>query len=87
MNTIMETIWCASVLEIEQTVSNVCDKLFNDCSVDFNERKIRAEAILQLGKIFVTAKSKNPDDAKLGSKQRMTEALRKAMAAANGQDL
>merc|ERR1712046_195519 len=48
----LQTIWDVSVVDIESTLSIVCDKILTDVSVPWQLRQCRAIALLRLGRIF-----------------------------------
>jgi len=52
MEVMLEALWQANVLDIEDTLREVCHKVLHDHSVDKPTRKRRAQGLLQLGKIF-----------------------------------
>jgi hypothetical protein len=52
MALMLESAWRVSVLDIESTLSNVCDKVLQDSCVDAQGRQRRAQALSCLGRIF-----------------------------------
>eukprot|EP00301_Raphidiophrys_heterophryoidea_P018638 c3643_g1_i1.p1 GENE.c3643_g1_i1~~c3643_g1_i1.p1 ORF type:complete len:334 (-),score=69.11 c3643_g1_i1:181-1182(-) len=52
MEVMLEALWQANVLDIEETLREVCHKVLYDHSVDKPTRKRRAQGLLLLGKIF-----------------------------------
>ncbi|OUM67468.1 hypothetical protein PIROE2DRAFT_58768 [Piromyces sp. E2] len=48
----MNMIWKSSKLEIENTLIEVCDKIFSDTTVPSIETKERAKAIYTIGEVF-----------------------------------
>lgn len=52
MALMLESAWRVTVLDIESTLSRVCDKLLQDADVDAAARRRRAEALKVLGGIF-----------------------------------
>jgi len=48
----MNMIWKSSKLEIENTLIEVCDKIFSDTTVPSIETKERAKAIYTIGDVF-----------------------------------
>merc|ERR1719217_355211 len=48
----LETIWDVSAVDIESTVSHVCNKVLKDISVPWQLRVRRAQALLKLGRVF-----------------------------------
>lgn len=50
---ILELAWAINVRDITKTLKDVCHKLFNDTSVDFDTRIKRAEAVKILGREFL----------------------------------
>uniref|UniRef100_A0A7S1IRL5 J domain-containing protein n=2 Tax=Eutreptiella gymnastica TaxID=73025 RepID=A0A7S1IRL5_9EUGL len=53
----LETMWSVTLIDIENTVKAVCDKVLSDMSEGPEVRKLRADALLELGSIFSKAKS------------------------------
>lgn len=64
----IEVYWNITVIDITTTLREVVMKLCKDASVDSDTRKKRAKAILELGTIWESLKSKNPEDEKQRSK-------------------
>ncbi|KAL4451590.1 hypothetical protein ABPG75_007252 [Micractinium tetrahymenae] len=54
----LEAMWAANKLDIEATVRHVCKKLLNDEKVSKAHRRLRAEALRELGTIFLAAAQK-----------------------------
>jgi hypothetical protein len=52
MALMLESAWRVSVLDIETTLSHVCDKVLQDSGVDASGRRRRAQALKCLGKIL-----------------------------------
>lgn len=52
MALMLESAWRVSVLDIESTLSHVCDKVLQDSDVDAQGRRRRAQGLKLLGQIF-----------------------------------
>merc|ERR1719282_1687210 len=48
----LQTIWDCSVLDIESTLRQICNKALKDISVPWQIRHRRARALLRLGRVF-----------------------------------
>lgn len=65
----------------------MCNKVLRDKSVDLDERKRRAAALLLLGRIFRKAGEQGLAKEKVDARREVETALHKTLAAANGQEL
>ncbi|CEO99976.1 J domain-containing protein [Plasmodiophora brassicae] len=52
MDAILQTMWNLTVLDVESTSRNVCQKLFKDSSIPLEDRRERARGLLMMAKIF-----------------------------------
>lgn len=48
--------WASSKFEIQQTLYGVCNALLNDKEISLEKRKLRAEILFEMGKMFACAK-------------------------------
>lgn len=48
--------WASSKFEIQQTLYGVCNALLNDKEINSEKRKLRAEILFEMGKMFLNAK-------------------------------
>ncbi|KAJ3016630.1 UNVERIFIED_CONTAM: hypothetical protein HDU68_012105 [Siphonaria sp. JEL0065] len=56
VDTLVDTVWHASVMANESTLRTVCHKVLHDCSVNKQVREKRAEGLLLMGKAFQSVK-------------------------------
>lgn len=59
---ILDTMWAINVVDIESTLQQVCKNVLRDPSVSAEDRKLRAEALLELGIIFRKYKDVKEDE-------------------------
>ncbi len=52
INTLLETLWNYTVVDVEGTIRSVCTKVLKDSSVPFEDRVKRGEGLLMIGQIF-----------------------------------
>mmetsp|Transcript_37711 Transcript_37711/g.56276 ORF Transcript_37711/g.56276 Transcript_37711/m.56276 type:complete len:220 (+) Transcript_37711:3-662(+) len=73
----LQTIWDVSAIDIESTLSAVCDKVLKDVSVPWQIRHRRARALLRLARIFRDVGQIEHTDLSQAStaKQHLEEAL------------
>ena len=48
----IDVMWNITVFDVEKTLRNAIDKLFRDKSVEQQVRRIRAQGLLKLGRLF-----------------------------------
>lgn len=58
MTAVLESLWSFNVLDIENTLTTVCDKVLEEPGVSSAELKQRLRALKKLGEVFQGAKSK-----------------------------
>lgn len=76
----LEAMWAANVVDIQNTLKHVCKQVLQDETVDKAERKARAAGLRELGRIFMLIKPKDkPVEADKASdaKARIEEVYRK----------
>jgi len=78
---LVQMLWKLSVVDIEGTVIQACEKVLKDYSVDANARRKRAEGLLELGKIFLSTKVTD-----LNTREQVQKAWLASLAAAQGQE-
>ena len=69
MESMMETLWNITVIDVESTLRQVCFKLLNDTSVPKGDRIKRAHALLMVGEIFESFGNSQENGLKELSKQ------------------
>lgn len=52
VESIIETLWNYTVLDVEATVRSVCMKVFKDSSISLEDRQMRAKALILLAEVF-----------------------------------
>lgn len=55
----LDAMWAANVVDIENTLKQVCRNVLQDASVDREVRRSRAAALRELGRVFTAAQPKN----------------------------
>lgn len=75
--------WASSKFEIQQTLYGVCNLLLNDKEVSSDKRKLRAEILIEMGKMFASAKR----DASEEEDQQVFERLMKEANEMKAHDL
>eukprot|EP00962_Isochrysis_galbana_P024609 scaffold7557_cov128-Isochrysis_galbana.AAC.1 len=73
MATMMEAAWRLCVVDVEATLRKACKKVLGDTSVSLRDRAGRAQALLQLGAVFLAAVS--PENARDGPKKSFRQQL------------
>uniref|UniRef100_A0A7S2R5M7 J domain-containing protein n=1 Tax=Rhizochromulina marina TaxID=1034831 RepID=A0A7S2R5M7_9STRA len=83
----LETAWSLSRIDIQKTVTKVCDKVLEDHGISPQERLARAQALRVAGRMFLAARG--PDDrsrGKVDAKGHFDRAMKATQAAAQGQE-
>lgn len=75
--------WMSSKFEIQQTLYGVCNAVLNDKDINSEKRKLRAEILLEMGKMFASAKR----DASEEEDQQVFEKLMKEASEMKARDL
>jgi hypothetical protein len=52
LESVLETLWNFTVVDVESTLRGVCTKVLKDSSIPFDDRVKRAEGMLIIGEIF-----------------------------------
>lgn len=55
----LDAMWAANVVDIENTLKQVCRNVLQDVAVDREVRRARAAALRELGRIFTAAQPKD----------------------------
>ena len=55
----LDAMWAANVVDIENTLKQVCRNVLQDAAVERDVRRARAAALRELGRIFTAAQPKN----------------------------
>lgn len=77
---IVRALWTTTVVDITSTLYETCQMVFNDQSVDKNERKYRAKAVALLGKLWMdTPEPPHSSEEEMNYKQLYEEAAFAAM--------
>ena len=71
MPTMMNMMWRVTVIDVENTLKVVCSMVLNDESVPMEARKVRADGMLRLGRLYSAA----ADHAQGGAKSRKLSSL------------
>ncbi len=85
----LDAMWAANVVDIENTLKRVCRNVLQDPSADKDVRKARAAALKELGRIFTAAEPKQgPANTSRNKEARehIEEALRKMQAKREEED-
>lgn len=72
MALMLESAWRVSVIDIERTLSHVCDKVLTDSSVPPAQRQRRAHGLKLLGQIF---QQHGSSDAEMDFKAQLQAAM------------
>jgi hypothetical protein len=78
----LETLWNVSALDIESTIRAACFKVLHDVSASAETRRLRAEALAILGRVFQEAKGPEGADAM----KQVEEAMRKMFQQEEGEE-
>merc|ERR1711998_559502 len=57
INTVLQTVAQVTLIDVEETVTAVCDRVLTDASVDKDILRLRCDALKILGSIFEAARS------------------------------
>lgn len=66
MPSMMNMMWRVTVIDVENTLKAVCKMVLEDESVSLEARKVRADGMLRLGRLYSAA----ADHAQGGAKNR-----------------
>jgi curved DNA-binding protein CbpA len=72
----LDAMWAANALDIEATLRDVCRRVLRDASISKAHRLRRAEALLELGRIFKTAKEPKTSKHATTAAERIEAAMR-----------
>lgn len=88
----LDAMWAANVVDIENTLKRVCRNVLQDSTADKDVRKARAAALKELGRIFTAAEPKagpvggDKTSRNKEAREHIEEALRKMQAKREEED-
>lgn len=71
----LDTMWAVNAVDIDGTLTKVCRNVLREKSISDQERKSRAEALYELGRIFRSFKYADEQVEKKTAKERMEQAV------------
>lgn len=75
MSLALQAMWAANVVDVQKTLHSVCKRVLRDPSVPKPVLRLRAQALAELGRIFLEARA--PPGQRRGTEDQIEEAMRR----------